>query len=250
MIEVKGVAKEFAGQVVLEAIDLQIADNEFFVLVGPSGSGKTTLLKLLNRLEDPDGGQILIDGQDTQAMDLRDLRLEMGYVLQKIALFPNLTVLENIELIPEMKGMAKDVRRQKARDWLDRVGMAADVYADRYPRELSGGEQQRVGILRALIGEPKVLLMDEPFSALDPITRRQLQDEMRDLQEKLDLTIVFVTHQMSEALYLGGRICIIKDGRVQQVDTPEGIQAQPANDFVAEFFEKRGDANGSFTDNL
>lgn len=250
MIEVKGVAKEFAGQVVLEAIDLQIADNEFFVLVGPSGSGKTTLLKLLNRLEDPDGGQILIDGQDTQAMDLRDLRLEMGYVLQKIALFPNLTVLENIELIPEMKGMAKDARRQKARDWLDRVGMAADVYADRYPRELSGGEQQRVGILRALIGEPKVLLMDEPFSALDPITRRQLQDEMRDLQEKLDLTIVFVTHQMSEALYLGGRICIIKDGRVQQVDTPEGIQAQPANDFVAEFFEKRGDANGSFTDNL
>ena len=169
-------------------------------------------------------------------MYTRQLRFNIGYVLQQIALFPNLTVLENIELIPEMKNWEKRKRREKAKELMKRVGLNPEKYANRYPRDLSGGEQQRVGILRAIIFNPKILLMDEPFSALDPISRNQLQDLIKKIHKEFGMTIVFVTHDMKEAMKLGDRICIMKNGKQIQLATPENIRENPANQFVEEFF--------------
>lgn len=193
---------------------------------------------MINRLIEPSQGAITLDGENITSLDLRQLRLETGYVLQQIALFPNLTVGENIELIPEMKGWSKGDQKKAASDLLDKVGLPAKDYFNRYPHELSGGEQQRIGILRAIVAKPKVLLMDEPFSALDPISRRQLQDITKQLQSELGITLVFVTHDMKEAMRLADRICVIKEGKIVQLDRPQIIQNNPSDQFVRTLFEE------------
>lgn len=237
MIDFSHVSQQYGERVVLSDITLHIKRGEFFVLVGPSGSGKTTLLKMLNRLITPTAGNILRNGVAIDTINLRQLRLETGYVLQQIALFPNLTVAENIELIPEMKGWDAKRRREASDTLLQKVGLAPSKYRHRYPSELSGGEQQRIGILRAIITNPELLLMDEPFSALDPISRRQLQDLTKSLQKELGMTLVFVTHDMKEAMRLADRICIINQGKIVQVDSPQAIKKAPKNAFVAQLFE-------------
>ena len=235
-ITFKNVTKKYGDKAVLSDINFSIESHEFFVLAGSSGGGKTTLLKMINRLIEPNEGQVLIDDQDIQTINLRDLRLQIGYVLQQIALFPNMTVLENIGLIPTMKGWSKKETRARVLELLPLVGLDAEKYLNRYPHELSGGEAQRIGILRAIACKPKIILMDEPFSALDPISRKQLQELVKDLQKTLKFTTVFVTHDMSEGMAMADRIAIIKDGELQQVGRPQEILNAPANTFVADFF--------------
>lgn len=235
-ITFKNVTKKYGDKAVLSDINLSIESHEFFVLAGSSGGGKTTLLKMVNRLIEPNEGQVLIDDQDIQTTNLRDLRLQIGYVLQQIALFPNMTVLENIGIIPTMKGWSKRETRERVLELLPLVGLDAEKYLNRYPHELSGGEAQRIGILRAIACKPKIILMDEPFSALDPISRKQLQELVKDLQKTLKITTVFVTHDMSEGMAMADRIAILKDGELQQVGRPQEILNAPANTFVADFF--------------
>ncbi|MDQ8780863.1 ABC transporter ATP-binding protein [Streptococcus ruminantium] len=227
---------------ILKNLTFTIQEGEFFVLIGPSGSGKTTTLKLINRLIEQTDGDILFQDKSLKDYNLRDLRLETGYVLQQIALFPNMTVAENIALIPEMKGMDKTETLVKIRELLSKVGLDPGSYLNRLPKDLSGGERQRIGILRAIIANPKVLLMDEPFSALDPINKTQLQDLIKDLHEEYKMTTVFVTHDMDEAIKLADRICLMQDGQVVQLGTPDELRNQPTNDFVKEFIKTRGGA--------
>lgn len=225
----------------IDNINFEIEDGELFVIVGPSGSGKTTTLKLINRLLRETEGQIFFDGADINSFDLRELRLNIGYVLQGIALFPNMTVAENIAIIPEMKNMNKADIIKRTDELLNEVGLDPDIYRDRLPSDLSGGEKQRIGILRAIIANPKVLLMDEPFSALDPISRRDLQDLIIDLQKSYKITTVFVTHDMSEALRVADRICIMQDGKIVQIGKGKEIIENPANKFVSQFFENESE---------
>lgn len=236
MIEYKHVALRYTDKDILKDVNLHIEDGEFMVLVGPSGSGKTTMIKMINRLLEPTDGNIYMDGKQIKDYDERELRLSTGYVLQAIALFPNLTVSENISLIPEMKGWSKEQITSKTEELLEKVGLPASDYADRKPYELSGGEQQRVGIVRAIIGEPKILLMDEPFSALDAISRKQLQDLTKNLHKEFGMTTIFVTHDTDEAIKLGDRIAVLQDGEIRQVAEPETILQAPATDFVANLF--------------
>ena len=226
---------------VLDDLNFEIKDGEFFVIVGPSGSGKTTTLKLINRLIEQTEGDIYFKGKRIKDYDLRDLRLRMGYVLQEIALFPNLTVAENIALIPEMKKVDKKTIKATTNRLLNQVGLAPETYLGRLPKDLSGGEKQRIGILRALAGDPEMLLMDEPFSALDPISKGQLQDLVKQLHEDYKITTVFVTHDMDEALKLADRICVMKAGRVVQIAEPEAILNNPENAFVREFFKQESE---------
>ncbi|GBG93561.1 glycine betaine/carnitine/choline ABC transporter ATP-binding protein [Ligilactobacillus salitolerans] len=235
-IEFQGVAKKFGENTVISGMDMEIKQGERFVLVGSSGSGKTTSLKMINRLEDPSAGQVMINGKLAQEYPLQELRWMMGYVLQQIALFPNMTVAQNITLIPEMKGTPRAQLKEMTDSLLDQVGLDPQKYRDRYPKELSGGEQQRVGILRAISSQPPIVLMDEPFSALDPISRESLQDLVIKLHKQLGNTIVFVTHDMDEALKIGDRIGIMSQGQLLQAATPQEIARHPANDFVRDFF--------------
>lgn len=237
MINFQKVSKRYNDQLVLEDFDISIEDGEFFVLVGPSGSGKTTTLKMINRLIEPTDGDIYFNDQRLIEYNLKELRLTIGYVLQQIALFPNLTVAENIELIPEMKHWSKAKKRERTEELLRKVSLPPEEYLHRKPAELSGGEQQRIGILRAIAAKPDIILMDEPFSALDPISKGQLQLLIKELHKELASTVVFVTHDMNEALLLGDRICVMKDGKIVQTDTPEAIKSHPANEFVAQFFQ-------------
>ncbi|HEM5017188.1 TPA: ABC transporter ATP-binding protein [Streptococcus suis] len=225
---------------ILKNLTFDIQEGEFFVLIGPSGSGKTTTLKLINRLIEQTEGEVFFQGKRLKDFDLRELRLETGYVLQQIALFPNMTVAENIALIPEMKGVGKEETLTRTRELLIKVGLEPDSYLDRLPKDLSGGEKQRVSILRAIIANPKVLLMDEPFSALDPISKAQLQDLIKELHEEFKMTTVFVTHDMDEAVKLADRICLMQDGQVVQLGSPDELRNHPANDFVKEFIRARG----------
>ncbi len=236
MIEYKHVALRYGEKSVLEDVNLKIKDGEFMVLVGPSGSGKTTMLKMINRLLEPTDGNIYMDNKRIKDYNQRDLRLSTGYVLQQIALFPNLTVAENIAIIPEMKGWNKDKIKQNTAELLEMVGLPAKEYAGRLPSMLSGGEQQRVGIVRAIIGEPRILLMDEPFSALDAISRKQLQVLTKKLHNEFGVTIIFVTHDTDEALLLADRIAVLQNGQICQIDKPNVILENPANDFVANLF--------------
>lgn len=236
MIEYKHVALRYGEKSVLEDVNLKIKDGEFMVLVGPSGSGKTTMLKMINRLLEPTDGNIYMDDKRIKDYNQRDLRLSTGYVLQQIALFPNLTVAENIAIIPEMKGWNKDKIKQNTAELLEMVGLPAKEYAGRLPSMLSGGEQQRVGIVRAIIGEPRILLMDEPFSALDAISRKQLQVLTKKLHNEFGVTIIFVTHDTDEALLLADRIAVLQNGQICQIDKPNVILENPANDFVANLF--------------
>lgn len=239
-IKFEHVKKSFADKVVVNDLNLAIKQGELFVLVGNSGSGKTTSIKMINRLEDPSSGRIFVNDQLTTDYDVQKLRWNIGYVLQQIALFPNMTVAKNVALIPEIKGETKGKERQQremVRKLLREVDLDPDSYYNRYPRVLSGGEQQRIGILRAIAFRPPIVLMDEPFSALDPLSRTNLQDLVIALHQELHNTIVFVTHDMSEALKLADRIGIMKDGDLLQVDEPQEILRHPANQFVREFFQ-------------
>nr|WP_241864966.1 ABC transporter ATP-binding protein [Lacticaseibacillus kribbianus] len=221
----------------MQAIDLCVASGELFVLVGPSGSGKTTLLKTVNRLVVPTSGQVLIDGVDVATGDLQTLRRHIGYVLQSSALFPNMTVMQNASVQLEALGWPKARIRPRIEALLRLVDLEPTLYAERRPAELSGGEAQRVGIVRALAADPKLMLMDEPFSALDPVSRRQLQALILKLHRELDTTILFVTHDMQEALHLADRMAVLHDGVLQQVGQPQAVIAEPANAFVADFFK-------------
>lgn len=236
MIEYKHVALRYGDKEIFRDVNLKIEDGEFMVLVGPSGSGKTTMLKMINRLLEPTDGNIYMDDKRIKDYNQRDLRLSTGYVLQQIALFPNLTVAENIAIIPEMKGWNKDKIKQNTAELLEMVGLPAKEYAGRLPSMLSGGEQQRVGIVRAIIGEPRILLMDEPFSALDAISRKQLQVLTKKLHNEFGVTIIFVTHDTDEALLLADRIAVLQNGQICQIDKPNAILENPANDFVANLF--------------
>lgn len=234
MIEFLHLSKNYGKTAILKDISMQINKGELVCMVGPSGSGKTTLLKTINRLVIPDEGKVLLDNKAVDQWQLRDLRLQIGYVIQQIALFPHMTVYENITLIPELKKIPKSKWPKMANDWLNRVGLNPEEILGRYPKELSGGQQQRIGIIRALITKPKILLMDEPFSALDPLSRLQLQDLLKKLQKELNLTILFVTHDMNEALKLADRIAIIQQGKLVQFDKPIAIQNNPQSEFASQ----------------
>lgn len=236
MIEFTNVTKTYAGGDALQAVNMKVESGELFVLVGPSGSGKTTLLKMVNCLNAPSTGTVAIDGVNVSSVNVRKLRQEIGYVLQAGALFPNMTVGENAAVQLLAQGWPEAKRRERVRSLLDQVGLDPETFMDRMPSELSGGEAQRVGIVRALAVSPKMVLMDEPFSALDPLSRRQLQDLVLRLHHQLDTTIIFVTHDMGEALRLADRLAVIHEGVLLQVGTPTEILAEPANDFVASFF--------------
>jgi len=237
MIKFEHVYKKYEDNPAIEDLNLQINDGDFFVMVGPSGSGKTTTLKMINRLIKPTSGKVLIDNKDIEDYDLQKMRLGMGYVLQNIALFPNLTIEENITIQPESLHWSKDKRKKVALDLLDKVGLDPKEYAKRYPNELSGGEQQRVGIIRALATSPDVVLMDEPFSALDPISRTQLQDLVLKLHRELKMTFIFVTHDMHEAIRLGSTIAVLRNGHLEQIGSRDDILNHPTNDFVKGFFK-------------
>jgi osmoprotectant transport system ATP-binding protein len=236
MIEFKNVAKKYNdGTMAIKGIDLKIKPGELVTLIGPSGCGKTTTMKMINRLVEPSSGQILVDGQDISRIDPVELRRNIGYVIQHIGLFPHMKIKDNIAVVPRLKRMNKAVYEKRIDELLEMVGLAPDQYKDRYPSELSGGQQQRIGVIRALAAEPSIILMDEPFSALDPISREQLQDELIRLQEEVKKTIVFVSHDMDEALKIADRIVLMKDGEIVQVDTPDRILRHPKNDFVRTF---------------
>lgn len=239
MLEIRNLTKVFdSGEdraLAVDKINLSVKQGEFVVLIGASGCGKTTTLKMINRLVKPTSGEILINDTPTTDMNDVDLRRGIGYVIQDIGLFPHMTIAENVEIVPKLNKIDKQERRSRTYELLDMVDLDPDVYADRYPAELSGGQQQRIGVLRALAAEPNLILMDEPFGALDPITRDQLQDEMKDLQKRLNITIIFVTHDIDEALKLGDKIVLMKDGEIVQADSPDKILKEPANDYVREF---------------
>jgi len=225
-----------SGKPAVDGLTLNIPAGETVMFVGPSGCGKTTSLKMLNRLIEPTSGTITIDGEDIRSKDVDDLRRGIGYVIQGGSLFPHMSVADNIAVVPGLLKWKKQRIADRVDELLDLVGLEPDRYRDRYPRELSGGQQQRVGVARGLAADPPVLLMDEPFGAVDPITRQRLQDEMMSIQDELRKTIVCVTHDIDEALKLGDRILILQEGaQIAQYDTPDVILAQPAGEFVEDF---------------
>jgi osmoprotectant transport system ATP-binding protein len=234
-ISLNGVRKSYGSADVVRGVDIDIPRGELLVLIGPSGCGKTTILRMMNRLVEPSGGTILIEGEDTSGMDPVLLRRRMGYVIQGIGLFPHMRISANVAVVPGLKGMPRRESRMLADRALEMVGLPPGEFAGKWPRELSGGQQQRVGVARALAGDPEIVLMDEPFGALDPISRVSLQDELLDLHAKLGKTIVFVTHDIHEAMKMGNRIAIMKEGSLVQVGEPLGLLSSPADDFVADF---------------
>ena len=238
MIEFKGVSKTYSGsdRPVVNDLTFNIEDGEICVLVGPSGCGKTTSMRMVNRLIEPTAGEILIDGQKNTSMSGTQLRRKIGYAIQQIGLFPHRTIGQNVGTVPGLVGWEKERTSRRVDELLDLVGLAPDQYRDRYPAELSGGQQQRVGVARALAADPPIMLMDEPFGAVDPITRDRLQREFLHIQEDIKKTIVFVTHDIDEAIKMGDKIAILKQGGVlAQYDTPENILAHPDSEFVSSF---------------
>ena len=247
MIELINVGMTYpCGNVGLKNINLTINESEITVFIGPSGSGKTTLLKMINRLEDNTTGEVKINGKNVKEYDIHKMRWDIGYALQQVALFPHMNVEENIAIVPELKKWKKEKINARIDELLNMVGLEPKKYRKRNPSELSGGEAQRVGIARALAADPKIILMDEPFSALDPITRASLQEDVKKLQKQINKTIVFVTHDIEEAFLLGDKICIIQDGELIQSGTKQEIISNPKNDFVKKFIaikKKEGEAH-------
>jgi osmoprotectant transport system ATP-binding protein len=211
------------GRTLLAHLNLQVDRGETLVLLGRSGSGKTTTMRLINRLIDPTSGQVIIDGKPTEDWDPIQLRRRIGYVIQEIGLFPHLTIEQNIGVVPRLEGWEPERIRLRARQLLTLVGLDADRFAARFPRELSGGQRQRIGVARALAADPPVILLDEPFGALDPITRRDIQQEFKTLQQELGKTMVFVTHDIAEAFVLGNRIGLLKDGEMVLLGAPADL---------------------------
>jgi osmoprotectant transport system ATP-binding protein len=237
MIRLEGVGKKYAdGTVAVHQLDLEIAPGEVVCLVGPSGCGKSTTLKMINRLIEPTSGRIFLEGRDVTSEDPVQLRRRIGYVIQQIGLFPHQTIGTNVATVPSLIGTPKARAQERARELLALVGLDPDLYADRYPHQLSGGQQQRVGVARALAADPPVLLMDEPFAAVDPIVRARLQDEFLKLQGDLGKTVVLVTHDIDEAAKLGDKVAVMAEGgRLAQFATPAELLGHPADDFVSDF---------------
>jgi osmoprotectant transport system ATP-binding protein len=236
-IRLEGVSKRYAdGTVAVEDLTLDLAAGELTVLIGPSGCGKSTVLRMVNRLIEPTSGRVLIDGEDVATTDPVALRRRVGYVIQHVGLFPHQTVRANVGTVPRLLGWSKSRITERTDELLELVGLEPAHFGPRYPHQLSGGQRQRVGVARALAADPVVLLMDEPFSAVDPIVRARLQDEFRRLQETVRKTILLVTHDLDEAVRLGDRIAVLAErGRLQQYERPAALLAAPANEFVREF---------------
>ncbi|QHC26159.1 ABC transporter ATP-binding protein [Streptomyces sp. GS7] len=236
MIRFEHVTKRYAdGTTAVDDLSFEVAEGELITLVGPSGCGKTTTMKMVNRLIEPTGGRILLDGEDIAAADPVELRRRIGYVIQQVGLFPHKTVLDNTATVPHLLGRPRKQARARAAELLDLVGLDPSVYGDRYPDQLSGGQRQRVGVARALAADPPVLLMDEPFGAVDPVVREHLQNEFLRLQSTLRKTVLFVTHDIEEAVRLGDRIAVYGAGRIEQLDTPATVLGAPATPYTAEF---------------
>ncbi|HHY14383.1 MAG TPA: betaine/proline/choline family ABC transporter ATP-binding protein, partial [Thermoanaerobacterales bacterium] len=238
MISFRNVTKKFGDFVAVDNISADFKSGETIVLIGPSGCGKTTTLRMINRLIEPTKGTISINGTDISKVNPVELRRNIGYVIQQIGLFPHMSIAQNIGLVPYLKNYPEAKRKKRIEELLELVDMPVSEFYDRYPNELSGGQQQRIGVARALAADPEIILMDEPFGALDPITRSALQDEFMEMQDKLGKTIVFVTHDMNEALKLADKIAIMKDGEILQFDSPEQIIRNPAHGFVEDFIGK------------
>jgi osmoprotectant transport system ATP-binding protein len=237
MIRLEGVGKKYAdGTVAVHALDLEIGTGEVVCLVGPSGCGKSTTLKMINRLIEPTSGRIFLEGRDVTSEDPVQLRRRIGYVIQQIGLFPHQKIATNVATVPSLIGTPKAQAQERARELLALVGLDPELYADRYPHQLSGGQQQRVGVARALAADPPVLLMDEPFAAVDPIVRARLQDEFLKLQDELGKTVVLVTHDIDEAVKMGDKVAVLaQGGRLAQFATPAELLGHPADEFVSDF---------------
>lgn len=241
MIELREVEKVYPdGHVALRGLTLAVEQAETLALLGPSGSGKTTALKLINRLVVPSSGRVLIEGADVSKVDATELRRGIGYVVQEGGLFPHRTATENVETVPRLLGWPAERRRLRCRELFDLVGLDFEAFHARYPSQLSGGQRQRVGLARALAADPPILLMDEPFSALDPLTRRRLQEEFHELQQRLHKTVVIVTHDVDEAVRLADRIAVIANGELLQVGTAQQLLAEPASELVGRFLRRNG----------
>lgn len=235
MLKIEKLSKVYrGGKKAVDNMDIEIEKGEFVAFIGTSGSGKTTALRMINRMIEPTSGKIKINGEDVMKKNPVNLRRGIGYVIQQIGLMPHMTIRDNIVLVPRLLKWSKEKKNKKAKELLELVNLP-ESYLDMYPRQLSGGQQQRIGVLRALAAGQDLVLMDEPFGALDPITRDTLQDLMKDLQQRLGKTVVFVTHDMDEAIKLADRICIMHDGKVIQYDTPDNILSNPASQFVKDF---------------
>jgi osmoprotectant transport system ATP-binding protein len=239
LIEFKDIVKKYRNKTIIKPFSIDIEAGQLVVFIGPSGCGKTTLLKMINKLIQPSAGKIFVNGKDISNMDAIELRRNIGYVIQNTGLFPHMSIRENLELIPKLKGEDPNRIAEKTEELLHVVGLNPSEFLDRFPKELSGGQQQRVGVARAFSTDSDIILMDEPFSALDPVTRNSLQDELVQMQKELNKTIIFVTHDMDEAIKIADKICILKDGDILQFDTPENILKNPANEFVEGFIGKR-----------
>ncbi|MCE5032852.1 betaine/proline/choline family ABC transporter ATP-binding protein [Staphylococcus cohnii] len=235
MLSIKNLSKVYGGtKKAVDNISLEIESGEFIAFIGTSGSGKTTALRMINRMIEATEGEIAINGKNVRKMNAVELRRKIGYVIQQIGLMPHMTIKENIVLVPKLLKWSDEKKEKKAKELIKLVDLPEE-YLDRYPSQLSGGQQQRIGVVRALAAEQDVILMDEPFGALDPITRDTLQDLVKELQQKLGKTFIFVTHDMDEAIKLADKICIMSEGKVVQFDTPDNILRHPANDFVRDF---------------
>ena len=235
MIEFKNLTKRFpGGKIAVDSLNLTFNDGEFIVFIGTSGSGKTTSMRMINRMIEPTSGEILINGKNSKDMNAVELRRQIGYVIQQIGLMPHMTIFDNIVMVPKLLKWPVEKQRKIAEELIQKVDLPLD-FLERYPSELSGGQQQRIGVIRALAADQDIILMDEPFGALDPITRDSLQETLKELQRELGKTVIFVTHDMDEALKLADRIVIMQDGKVVQFDTPDNILIDPANAFVENF---------------
>ena len=233
-VEMRGVGLAYGGTVVLDGVNLRVARGEILILLGESGSGKTTTLKLVNRLIEPSRGEVLVDGRATREWNPIQLRRRIGYVVQEAGLFPHYTVARNVGLVPTLENWDEARKTARIKDMLELVGLSPAKYAGRFPAELSGGERQRVGVARALAGDPDLLLLDEPFGALDPITRANLQDEFLRLVQNLKKTAIFVTHDLNEALRLGTTVCLLRQGRIVEHATPEAF-VRSSQPYVQEY---------------
>ena len=235
MIDFTTVTKRYGEKTAVSDLSMTVENGSVCVLIGPSGCGKSTTLRMINRLLEPDGGTIEVDGKAVRDYDPAALRLRIGYVIQSVGLLPHLRVWQNISLVPRLLGWERSRRRERADELLEVVGLDPEEYGNKYPAQLSGGEAQRVGVARALAADPPYLLMDEPFGAVDPLTRASLQQSFRDIQSRLKKTVVLVTHDLDEAIYLADTIALLKDGELQQFGTPAELLARPANQFVRDF---------------
>ena len=240
MIKLQNVVKNYEGYEAVKGISLEVKEGELYVLLGPSGCGKSTTLRLINKMIDRTSGEIFVEGEPVDAFKVESLRKKMGYVIQSTGLFPHMSVEENIATVPRLLKWKEEDIRKRGEEMLRLVGLSPEVYGKKLPKELSGGEAQRVGVARALAADPQILLMDEPFGAVDPISRVRLQKEFREIQKKLRKTVIFVTHDVEEALLLADRICLMKEGNIVQEGTPEEVILRPKDPFVEDFFGKEG----------